>query len=475
MGFDEHGNKIKSSGEDGFVMINFSNLKDGWSNVGDAPDAPVDNSGFSNGVSGNAGKTWAERVKGLPKADETIEPSSGASPHGINRIAAIGLEGDALRRKKLVMDRVEHIEIGTEALEFITSKNKPPFEAPEIFDIADFLGRPVDPTLYKVDQLWPSGGNVLFAAAAKFGKSTVIMNLIRALLDGSAFLGTFTVARIPDGESLLLIDLEMSESRVQSELIAQQIAHPSRLKVACLRGQPKRFDITDAETRAHMVDYCLRHNVRTLILDPLAPMLGYLNVDENDNTTVNRFFQQLDEFKKEAGIRDLIVTHHCGHSADMRPRGASRFNDWPDALWLAKIDGDVTDPNTPRKFFARGRDVGESFQSSATISRDLGNPKRLLIDMATAAVADSTNDIMNGIRTSLTLNPGGLRLDGSVVKATTLMAELLVQEQAGAIPMMPTKDRVSGLLTQMITSGEITSREVTSPGASGKVTVYKLS
>jgi hypothetical protein len=368
--YNEHGEKIVGSADsDAIVVIDFSKFTDRWSNV--TNETQMSRSGNGNGLNGNGNQNgngshsgspdWSAFAHSLPKQDPTATATAPTD----------------LKFEKDVLATIRHMDVVDEAKNRRNERDREPFEEPEIFDGETFLEQPDNPTYYKVQDLWPVGGNVLFAAPAKFGKSTVMMNLIRSLLDGTAFLGSFDCQQIPEDETLLLIDLEMSTDRVRAEVRAQKIQNVKRLRAASLRGAAKKFDITDPEVREYWTDYCQTHNVKTLILDPLAPLLGFLNTDENDNTMVNRFFQQLDEFKLEAGIRDMIVVHHCGHMADFRPRGASRFNDWPDALWGAKIDGDVTDPTSPRLFHARGRDVGENLGGPGKIERDPNNLKIL--------------------------------------------------------------------------------------------------
>lgn len=377
MSYDEFGNKIISSGEDGFVTIDFSRFTDGWSNV--TNEAQSSNSE----VKVEEKVDWAKFAQNLPEQTEEL-------PTPVD-----------LRHKKRVLDVIENMDIVDEAKQFRIDRDKPEFEEPELFDGFDFLEQDDNPVGYKIQDLWPSGGNVLFAAPAKFGKSTIMMNMVRSLLTGEAFLAAFDCEAMSPTESLLLIDLEMNPDRVRAELRAHIATLPQEqrrvLKVACLRGQAKQFDITDAEVRAYWVKHCRENNVTTFILDPLAPLLGLLNIDENDNSMVNRFFQQLDEFKKEAGIRDMIVVHHCGHMADYRPRGASRFNDWPDALWGAKLT-DPNDPvNTTRTFHARGRDVGENMGGPGEIKRDANNVKVLTFSRGTSSGSQSDSDAMNKI------------------------------------------------------------------------------
>jgi hypothetical protein len=347
--YDENGNKIKSSGADGFMIIDFSKFHDVWVNVDNDAEPETDLDALVNSIppreqAPKIPADWRDRAYETDLVRE-------------------------IRRQRIVK----------EAREILLVEDVESIEVEEPVSATDFLAQPDNPTVYRVDQLWPIGGNVLFAAAAKFGKSTIVMNLVRSLLDGDAFLGCFECPRISDGEKVLLVDLEMSADRVRSELRVQDIQNPAPLLVACLRGKAKQFDITNPEVRAKWVEFCHEHNVKTLIIDPLAPLFGYLNIEENDNTSVNRFFQQLDEFKMECGIRDMLVTHHCGHTSDWRPRGASRFNDWPEGVWLAKHE-DITDPNSSRKFFVRGRDVGEGWTAPGEIQRDLNNPKVLIFD-----------------------------------------------------------------------------------------------
>jgi len=100
-----------------------------------------------------------------------------------------------------------------------------------------------------------------------------------------------------------------------------------------------------------------------VVLDPLAPVLASLGLDENSNAEVARFFGWWAETMQEAGVSDDMIVHHIGHAGE-RSRGASRLLDEPDAIWtLTKQQGKWDDSSefaelSPARFLsAYGRDV----------------------------------------------------------------------------------------------------------------------
>ncbi len=223
--------------------------------------------------------------------------------------------------------------------------------------LSELLLKDLPDQLFTIQDLWPRHGNVLFAAEAKTGKSTTIANLIRVLCDGGDFLNYehFRVVQVPAGKTIALLDLEMNERRIRDELQVQHIRHPEKLLVSVLRGRSQTFDFTNDDQRNEWIQYLKNNNVHTLIIDPIAPLLAQLGVDENDNFGVTKLFNLLDKVKTEAGITDMMVVHHTGHSAEGRPRGASRFKDWPDAVWMLRKESDA--PGAERHLKAYGRDV----------------------------------------------------------------------------------------------------------------------
>ncbi len=76
-------------------------------------------------------------------------------------------------------------------------------------------------------------------------------NLVRAWIDGGAFLGTFDTTPV---ESVAVIDNEMSKATFREWYARLDISHPERVDPILLRGMGSTFNITDAATRRRWVE-----------------------------------------------------------------------------------------------------------------------------------------------------------------------------------------------------------------------------
>lgn len=238
--------------------------------------------------------------------------------------------------------------------------------------LAELLAEPDDEQVYRVNNLWPTGGNVVFSAQRKAGKTTARDNLIKSLVDGDAFLGrgrsvaladevSFDVVPLAAGERVYVADLELDRSTLRRWLRAHRIKNEDQVMAQDFRGKVTSLDVLDGRCRREWATYLADHNVKVLILDPLAALLGAYGYDENDNTGIGHLLAALDVLKADAGIPELMVIHHMGHGAE-RSRGASRLRDWPDVEWrLVRERPDnpkeEPPPDAARFFAAEGRDV----------------------------------------------------------------------------------------------------------------------
>jgi hypothetical protein len=215
--------------------------------------------------------------------------------------------------------------------------------------LADFLAVEDEPVSYRIDRLWPRHGRIVLAAQAKAGKTTLIGNAMRSLLDGDPFLGKYQTEPIQGG--VILLDFEMDDSRVRKWLRDQQIQNVVGGTVKPLRGKASSFDILDPQIRTEWAARIRGDDVA--ILDCLRPILDALGLDENRDA--GRFLTAFDELLNMAGVTEALILHHMGHTGE-RSRGDSRIIGWPDATWKMFREN-PEDENSPRYFSAYGRDV----------------------------------------------------------------------------------------------------------------------
>jgi AAA domain len=248
------------------------------------------------------------------------------------------------------------------------AEDRPP---PEVTDLAALLAEPEDEVEDRVAGLWPKDGNVVLAAQRKAGKTTLVGNLVRSLVDGDGFLEPpgpfsnpdrrgFDVVQLADDERVLVADLELSRRTLRKWLRDQKVGNVDRVLAESFRGRLDLFDVLDEARRQMWADYLAENRVRVLVVDPLAPLLAFYGHEENDNTGVARVLAGLDQLKAAAGVEELLVVHHMGHGPE-RSRGASRLRDWPDAEWRLVREsagqGEEPPPDAARFLVAEGRDV----------------------------------------------------------------------------------------------------------------------
>jgi hypothetical protein len=238
-----------------------------------------------------------------------------------------------------------------------------------ITGLAELLAEPDDAPVYRVDRLWPTGGNVILAAQRKAGKTTLAGNLIRCLADGDPFLaqaGPVTLVGregfdvTPFDGAVALLDLELDRRMLRRWLRDQAIGKTDRVLAESLRGRVHLFDVLDDDRRQQWAEYLAQAAVRVLILDPLGALLDSYGRDENSNSDVGPVLAALDALKAAAGIDELLIVHHFGHGPE-RSRGASKLRGWPDVEWFLyrekATNGEEPPPDAARFFAAEGRDV----------------------------------------------------------------------------------------------------------------------
>lgn len=250
-----------------------------------------------------------------------------------------------------VAEEVRRTEVRDEARRRIASKEAERLVSelpPQPTTLTDFLALDLGEEEFLIDGVFPKDGTAVLAAPNKSGKSTMVGNLLRSLVDGDAFLGCFEVTT--PVQRVALVDNELSAQMLQRWLLEQRIQHTDRVQVDLLRGQAGAFNLLVPSVREVWARRLRGADV--LILDCLRPALDGAGL--NENTEASQFLRAgIAALCSEAEIPNVLVVHHTGHEGT-RSRGDSAIQDWPDVkLGIEKPDGD----HGKRLFKAFGRGV----------------------------------------------------------------------------------------------------------------------
>lgn len=262
---------------------------------------------------------------------------------------------DPATRARLLEREKDVIRLRDEARRAVRMEQRGATVPPEILTLRERLSRPRKPTPWRIVDLQAIGHRVILAAQFKAGKTTMVSNVVRSLLDDTPFLDTYDVS--PVAGTVAVLDFEMADNQLDDWYRDQEIKNDDRLWVIPMRGRVAGFDIIDDEVRARWARDLRGRSVTYLIVDCLRPILDALGL--NEHTETGRFLVALDALFLEAGISEGLIVHHMGHEGE-RSRGDSRLRDWPDVEWTLVRESD--DPASARflKAYGRGVDVPET-------------------------------------------------------------------------------------------------------------------
>jgi hypothetical protein len=134
--------------------------------------------------------------------------------------------------RRAVKRRMALLRVDAEAKELLrASEFTPP---PTTLDLVEELAQPDPKVRWAVDELVPDVGNVLLAAAYKIGKTTLVLNLVKALAEGKPFL-QFAATHL-EGR-VAVWNREMAAAMYRDWLRRTEIANPQRVSVLHLKGE----------------------------------------------------------------------------------------------------------------------------------------------------------------------------------------------------------------------------------------------
>ena len=285
----------------------------------------------------SVGETWSGEHH-EPRGDGGLHEPLGDDVHHGGKASA-----DVLRE-------LQRLRVQDEARRLLAAEKRGTTEPPEVLTLSERLARPTPPARYRIRDWQPAGARVMLAAQYKAGKTTLLGNLIRCLVDGAHWLGVADVETVTG--TVVLFDCEMAPRQLDEWLGDQQIIHPEKVIVVPLRGRLGAFNILDDAVRTEWAATLRELNAEYVALDCLRPLMDALGLDENHDA--GRLLVAFDALLAEARVADACVVHHMGHGQE-RARGDSRIRDWPDVEW--RLVRESEEPSSRRYITAFGRDV----------------------------------------------------------------------------------------------------------------------
>lgn len=295
---------------------------------------------------------WMRRLTERAAANGQVPPAppGGTPPGGVQAGSGSDAAAAADPFEQHVAASVERLRIQREAKRRVDAEDRPPIPLPPMVGLDELLTRPRPVTRYRIEKVAPADARVILSAQYKAGKTHLVGNLIRSLVDGDPFLDRFAVNTV--ARRVVLLDDELSEPMLLNWLEDQGIVNTDAVIPVSLRGQVGALDLVDDRRRREWAARLADVGCDYLILDCLRPVLDALGLDENHDA--GRFLVGFDALLGDAGIADATLVHHMGHSGE-RSRGDSRLLDWPDANW--RLVRETDQPDSARFFSAYGRDV----------------------------------------------------------------------------------------------------------------------
>lgn len=234
-----------------------------------------------------------------------------------------------------------------------------PFKAPSAISFADLAKKPLPEIQWTVDGLFGYGHNVLLTGAFKVGKSSLILNLIKSLVDGRPFLDLFPTTL--DG-NVCYMNYELMDQNLQTEIRRMHFRRGSRVITLGLREYPGSNPLLTERSRAWFVGFLREYEVEVLVVDTFRA--AYHGVSHNDNAEVAAFTRMLDDLKKQANCPGLVLANHMGRKDHEQGQehgaGATELDNWTDMRWIYTKDGDKQDSPRFLKVEGRGGYLDES-------------------------------------------------------------------------------------------------------------------
>ena len=211
-----------------------------------------------------------------------------------------------------------------------------------------------------------SAGIALLNAQWKTGKTTLLMNLARALLMGETFLGRFE-AKLKEGECVGYLNMELPKRQFNSWLSQMAVSDEALKRLSPYHAMEHGFSVLDFsndQAVQWVIQWLIDGGITVLFADPLAKLYNPARWggSGDPNAAFTQWWKVLEDVVREANLRAVVIAHHTGFAEDAadRARGASAMMDNPTVNMAFRhngASGDLVVPDNKRYLKAKGRDV----------------------------------------------------------------------------------------------------------------------
>jgi hypothetical protein len=192
----------------------------------------------------------------------------------------------------------------------------------------------------------------LMSARRKRGKTTLVRNLIAALVDGTPWLGDPSFAIRPEGYRVMLWDGEERERRWYYWMDKLNIRR--RHLIDCQFFDGRTVDLTADMLVRYAIDTLTECGTEIWVIDNYSKFSAAAT-DNNADVQVNAFYDAVETIRRSVpSLMGIVLVAHAGKK-DIGARGSSAFEDRPAQLWTVTRPKDAAGPT----LYLEGREADE--------------------------------------------------------------------------------------------------------------------
>ena len=247
-----------------------------------------------------------------------------------------------------------------QAKQLVAAQTWTPPERPG--SLLDQLAIGVPETDWIVEGLVPAG-IVQVNAQYKTGKTTLLMNYVRALATGEPFLGRFPV-NVATDDRIGYLNMELSRGQMLRWWADMDLGDDAYKRIEPYHARDDGFSVLDFSNDLAvewLVNWLRESGIRVLVADPLSKLYNPARWGSDPNAAYTQWWKVLEDVVRRAELRGVIIAHHTGFGEDTadRARGASAMMDNPDVNMSFRHNGDHggRPQDNKRYLSALGRDV----------------------------------------------------------------------------------------------------------------------